>query len=120
LLSNAIKFTPKGKIVLKVGKDQIHKIDLSKIFLHFVISDTGIGIPKEKQALIFESFTQVDGSFTRKFSGCGLGLAIVKRIVEILNGKIWFDSEFGKGSEFHFIVELKKSLAKKESNILMN
>ena len=120
LLSNAVKFTPKGKIVLSVYRDEIHKIDLNKIFVHFVVSDTGIGIPKEKQELIFESFTQVDGSITRKYSGCGLGLAIVKRIVEILNGKIWFESEFGKGSSFHFIVELKKSITKKETNILLN
>lgn len=120
LLSNAVKFTPKGKIVLSVKRDEIHKIDLNKIFVHFVVSDSGIGIPKEKQELIFESFTQVDGSITRKYSGCGLGLAIVKRIVELLNGKIWFDSEFGKGSNFHFIVELRKNIAKKETNILLN
>jgi PAS domain S-box-containing protein len=120
LLSNAVKFTPQGKIVVKVTWDQIHKIDANKLFVHFIVSDTGIGIPKEKQELIFESFTQVDGSFTRKYSGCGLGLAIVKRIVEILNGKIWFDSEFGKGSDFHFIVELRKSQATQESNIFLN
>src|SRR3982751_3305530 len=70
--------------------------------LHFAVHDTGIGIPKKKQNLIFEAFTQVDGSTTRRFGGTGLGLTISSRLVAAMNGRIWVDSEPGHGSTFHF------------------
>ena len=75
--------------------------------LQFSVSDTGIGIPAEKQALIFEAFTQVDGSFTRRFGGTGLGLTIASRLVRMMDGRIWVESQEGRGSTFHFIVRMQ-------------
>jgi len=74
----------------------------SSVLLHFMISDTGIGIPFEKTETIFESFTQVDSSTTRKYGGTGLGLNICKQLVEMMDGRIWVESELDKGSTFHF------------------
>jgi len=99
LINNAIKFTEKGQIVVTVD---VAARDTNKVVLHFSVSDTGIGIPKDKQQKIFDSFTQADTSTTRKFGGTGLGLAICKRLVELMNGHIWVESEEGKGSTFHF------------------
>jgi signal transduction histidine kinase len=112
LLSNAVKFTHKGSIKIKVFIDNIisqNQQPGKKILVHFIVSDTGIGIPTEKHFMVFESFAQVDGSLTRKYSGSGLGLSIVKKMVELMNGKIWFESSPGIGSSFHFIVEFKSS-----------
>jgi signal transduction histidine kinase/DNA-binding response OmpR family regulator len=101
LLGNAVKFTSKGEVVLVVEKrEEMHEV----VFLHFAVTDTGIGIPREKHAAIFEVFTQADTSTTRKFGGTGLGLAICSRIVEIMGGRIWVESEPGRGSTFHFEV----------------
>jgi len=86
LLGNAIKFTEKGEVILRASVD---KIAGDAIHLHFSVSDTGIGVPPEKQQLIFEAFSQADASTTRKFGGTGLGLAICSRIVELMGGKIW-------------------------------
>jgi two-component system, sensor histidine kinase and response regulator len=99
LLGNALKFTERGEVVLNVEKEAE---DERGILLHFRVSDTGIGIPAEKQAMIFEAFTQADSSSTRKFGGTGLGLAITSRFVELMGGKIWVESEVGRGSAFHF------------------
>ena len=74
--------------------------------LHFVVADSGVGVPKEKQALIFEAFTQGDGSATRRFGGTGLGLAISSQLVKMMGGRIWVESEEGKGSKFHFTARL--------------
>ncbi len=102
LLGNAIKFTEKGEVVIAVDVES-EKED--GVCLHFRIKDTGIGIPKEKQKHIFDPFTQADESTTRKFGGTGLGLSISARLVELMGGKIWVESEPGQGSIFHFTAE---------------
>ena len=99
LLANAVKFTEKGVIRLSV---ETESADPENLRLHFSVRDTGIGIPPEKHALIFEPFAQADGSTKRRFSGTGLGLTICARLVEMMGGKIWLESEVGKGSTFHF------------------
>ena len=99
LLGNAIKFTERGEIVLHVEPAAQER---DAIWLHFAVSDTGIGIPPEIQGRIFESFTQADNSTTRKYGGTGLGLTIAARLVDLMDGKIWVESDFGKGSTFHF------------------
>jgi PAS domain S-box-containing protein len=99
LMGNATKFTDQGEVVLAVEK---HKEDSDSLCLQFAVRDTGIGIPAEKHALIFEPFAQADGSTNRKFSGTGLGLTISAGLVQMMGGKIWLESELNKGSTFHF------------------
>jgi two-component system sensor histidine kinase/response regulator len=99
LVGNALKFTERGEIVVQVRIDSITAQDL---ILHFSIRDTGVGIPREKLGAIFESFTQADGSMSRKYGGTGLGLTISTRLVAMMGGKIWVESEPGRGSTFHF------------------
>jgi signal transduction histidine kinase/ligand-binding sensor domain-containing protein/CheY-like chemotaxis protein len=99
LVGNAIKFTAKGEIVLRAEAEAQEGPDN---WLHFVVSDTGIGIPANKQDAIFEAFSQADNSTTRRFGGTGLGLAISMRLVHLMGGRIWVTSEPGRGSEFHF------------------
>jgi two-component system sensor histidine kinase/response regulator len=99
LVGNAIKFTDAGEIALKVQNETEIGPDL---LLRFTVSDTGIGIPKEKQASIFDSFSQADASTTRKYGGSGLGLTISARLVEMMGGKIWVESGVGLGATFHF------------------
>jgi len=103
LIGNAIKFTNGGEVVLKV---QLDAIDGGDRILEFIVSDTGIGIPPEKQALIFEPFSQADTSTTRKYGGTGLGLTISSRLVEMMGGRIWVESLVGRGSQFHFTTRL--------------
>ena len=76
--------------------------------LHFIVTDTGVGIPKEKLESVFESFSQADTSTTRQYGGTGLGLTICRRLVGLMNGRIWVESELGKGSSFHVSVELER------------
>jgi len=99
LVGNALKFTEQGEIIVNVA---IESVSDEHLCLHFSIRDTGVGIPKEKQSSIFESFTQADGSMSRKYGGTGLGLTISNRLVNMMGGKIWVESEVGKGSTFHF------------------
>ncbi|MGA8875960.1 MAG: PAS domain S-box protein [Candidatus Korobacteraceae bacterium] len=103
LVGNAIKFTHLGKVVVDVtcGSHNDHTAEF-----RFAVSDTGIGIPAEKHAAMFEPFTQNDGSSTRKYGGTGLGLSVCKRLVELMGGKIWLESEPGRGSTFYFTVPL--------------
>jgi two-component system, sensor histidine kinase and response regulator len=99
LLDNAVKFSEQGEIVITIEvEDQTD----DSIGLHFSVADAGVGIPQDKLSAIFDSFTQVDSSITRKYGGTGLGLTISQRLVEIMGGRIWVESELGKGSTFHF------------------
>lgn len=108
LIGNAIKFTEDGEINVKVDVED-KKSDEDRIFLRFSVSDTGIGISDEQLSVIFESFSQADSSVTRKFGGTGLGLTISSRLAELMGGKMWVESEMGKGSTFHFNLDLGKS-----------
>ena len=112
LLGNSLKFTRSGEIFFKVEK--INDFE-DKAKIKFSVTDTGIGIPKDKQKAIFSSFTQADGSTTRKYGGTGLGTTISKKIVELMGGEIGLESEEDKGSTFWFIIDLVKQ--KDEKNI---
>jgi len=101
LLGNAIKFTQSGEVTLRVAPDANPSVPTA---LRFTVSDTGIGIPREKLGQVFERFTQADSSTTRRFGGSGLGLTISKRLVELMGGRVWVESEVGKGSVFAFVV----------------
>jgi len=106
LINNAIKFTFKGNITTKV---QVQSSNDEFCELQFSVTDEGIGIPKDKLQTIFEVFTQADASTTRRFGGTGLGLSISSKLVEMMGGKIWVESEEFKGSTFHFSARLKRS-----------
>lgn len=99
LIGNALKFTQKGKVTINIKV--VEKI-AEEVRIKFTVTDTGIGIPKEKQASIFEGFTQATTEITRKYGGTGLGLAITKRLLEMQNSQIYLESEVGKGSKFYF------------------
>jgi PAS domain S-box-containing protein len=99
LVDNAIKFTESGSVALKIEKESQSD---GEVCLHFSVADSGIGIPRDKQLLIFEAFAQADTSTTRKYGGTGLGLSISARLVRMMSGKIWVESETNGGSVFHF------------------
>jgi PAS domain S-box-containing protein len=103
LLSNAIKFTPMGEVVATIGVEE--RLE-EKIRLHVQVRDTGIGIAPEKIKMVFDPFTQADSSTTRIYGGTGLGLAITSQLVELMGGRIWVESEPGRGSTFHFLLTL--------------
>lgn len=104
LASNAAKFTSRGHVLIDVGCDEVSQATAA---MHVTVCDTGIGITPDQLDRIFDKFTQADPSTTRKFGGTGLGLAISRKLAELMGGRIWVESEVGKGSEFHFTVPLQ-------------
>jgi signal transduction histidine kinase len=105
LMGNAVKFTELGEILLQADLESENE---EGVLLHFMVLDTGIGIRGEQQQVIFEAFSQADGSLTRKFCGTGLGLTIAARLVSIMGGRTWVESEPGRGSTFHFTAPFKR------------
>ena len=108
LIGNAVKFTEEGCISIVVSG---RKIDGNGYEIHFAVKDTGIGIPEDKADRLFQLFSQVDASTARRYGGTGLGLAISKKLVEMMNGKIWVESQTGMGSTFHFTIEVQPTLS---------
>jgi two-component system, sensor histidine kinase and response regulator len=106
LVGNALKFTEEGEVLLTVGLEGQNQHD---VVLHVAVRDTGIGIAPDKQQSIFSPFTQADGSTTRRFGGTGLGLTISSQLVELMGGRLWVESTEGKGSTFHFTVNLRRA-----------
>lgn len=106
LIGNALKFTESGEVFISVKKREEAG---ETLVLQFAVKDSGIGIPKEKLNRLFKVFSQVDSSTTRKYGGTGLGLAISRRIVELMNGNIWVESEVGTGSTFSFTIQTKRA-----------
>jgi signal transduction histidine kinase/ActR/RegA family two-component response regulator len=107
LVGNAIKFTASGEVAVKVEADDTAQL------LHFSVSDTGIGIPPDKQRSIFDPFSQADTSTTRQYGGTGLGLTISMRLVELMGGRIWVESQIGRGTQFHFTARLVPEVGQK-------
>ena len=101
LVGNAVKFTHQGEITIRAARQRDRA---SPSALVFSIADTGIGIPEDKQDLIFESFTQADSSVARRYRGTGLGLSISRELVSVMGGRIWVESLPGKGSTFFFTI----------------
>ncbi len=116
LVGNAIKFTESGNVVVAAD---LESETSDSALLHIRVSDTGIGIPANKQQLIFESFAQADGSMTRRFGGTGLGLTISRRIVEMMGGRMWVVSQEGRGSAFHFTALLRRTATPSFSSQLL-
>jgi signal transduction histidine kinase len=112
LVGNAIKFTPAGEVAIQV---EVAAAKDTEAELHFVVKDTGVGIPTGKHKAIFEAFTQADGSTTRKYGGTGLGLAISSQLIQIMGGRIWVESEVGRGTAFHFTMSFALPEALPES-----
>ncbi len=106
LVGNAIKFTQRGEVVVEVRNAEDLQGPAGNL-LHFSVRDSGIGIPADKRTAIFDPFTQADGSMTRKYGGTGLGLSISARLVDMMGGRMWVESEVGRSSTFHFTVRLE-------------
>jgi signal transduction histidine kinase/CheY-like chemotaxis protein/HPt (histidine-containing phosphotransfer) domain-containing protein len=105
LVDNALKFTERGEVLVEVAVEAEPGAG-GDVLLHVLVRDTGIGIPEAKHALVFEAFTQADGSTTRRYGGTGLGLAITRQLVTMMGGRIWMESAPGQGSAFHFTARL--------------
>jgi signal transduction histidine kinase/DNA-binding NarL/FixJ family response regulator len=114
LIGNSLKFTARGGVTIAVEQSAAEQHGDGRLMTHFSVSDTGIGIPTDKQEIIFEAFRQADGSTTRRFGGTGLGLAICTKLVDLMGGRIWVESEEGKGSTFHFTVNMALAGAQEE------
>jgi signal transduction histidine kinase len=112
LIGNALKFTPAGGVHVSAT---LESSGANEVQVRFAVTDTGIGIPLEKQAVIFQPFSQADGSSTRKYGGTGLGLSISMRLVELMDGRMWLTSEPGKGSAFHFSVRFARPEAERQA-----
>ena len=106
LVGNAVKFTTHGEVIVRA---KLASADEAGLVMQFTVEDTGIGIPSDKLHLIFESFTQADGSTTRNYGGTGLGLTISRQLVVLMGGRIWVESEPGRGSQFHFTARFLRS-----------
>jgi len=104
LVGNALKFTQQGHVLVEVRPAPA---TVGRLGVHIAVTDTGVGIPRDKHQLIFDAFSQADGSTTRRFGGTGLGLSICARLIELMNGRIWLDSEPGVGSSFHVALEFE-------------
>jgi len=115
LVANAIKFTERGEVVVRVRESLRYQ---DSVVLTFTVADTGIGIPEDKQKIIFDAFAQVDGSTTRKYGGTGLGLTISARLISLMGGRIWVDSVPGEGSTFSFTVKLDVAQQRAETAAL--
>ncbi|HEX7071845.1 MAG TPA: response regulator, partial [Rhodothermales bacterium] len=111
LVGNAAKFTERGEVVVRVDAESA---DAESVTLHFAVSDTGIGIPPDKMDVIFRAFEQADTSTSRKYGGTGLGLVISQRLVSLMKGDLWADSEPGRGSTFHFTARFGRAPAPAE------
>jgi PAS domain S-box-containing protein len=109
LVGNAVKFTERGEVVVEIERDPTSTGEI--VVLHFCVRDTGIGIAKEKHGMVFGAFTQADSSTTRKYGGTGLGLAITRRLIDLMGGKLWLESEQGVGSAFHFTIRFEPASA---------
>jgi two-component system, sensor histidine kinase and response regulator len=116
LVGNAVKFTQRGEVVLEVDRESL---DGEIAVLHFAVSDTGAGIPADKQQVIFGMFEQGDGALTRRHGGTGLGLAIASRLVALMGGSMWVESEVGRGSRFHFTVRFELADANEVDDVVI-
>ncbi len=117
LVGNSIKFTERGEVAVLVSEESG---DADHSTLHFAVTDTGIGIPEEKRKIIFEAFAQADKSTSRRYGGTGLGLTISSRLVTLMGGRMWVDSEVEKGSTFHFTVQLLRGKPVAAPGALLN
>jgi PAS domain S-box-containing protein len=116
LLSNAVKFTDKGEVTLSVSTQELDVTRNNEI--HFAVRDTGIGIPQDHMDQLFRPFNQMEPSTTRLYGGTGLGLAISKKLVELMDGRIWAESQEGKGSTFHFTIRASSGQAEPEHAVI--
>jgi len=114
LVSNAVKFTAEGEVVIRVKQIELQE---DNITVEFSVKDTGMGIPDKKIDMLFKPFSQVDASTTRKYGGTGLGLAICSKLVKLMDGNIWVESELNHGSEFHFTIKAKHKIEQQDAPI---
>lgn len=117
LVGNGIKFTERGEVALEIGEDKSEIAGPGNFILHVTVRDTGIGISPDKIDVIFDSFTQGDGSLTRRYGGAGLGLALSRRNVEIMGGRVWVESTPGRGSIFNFSARFARGKSCRNKNL---